>query len=80
MDKKRIPKEAYRRDMKEEGKKGGWTQGVKKLLERTGFPEVWTHQGVANQNSFLRIFKIRLRDIYMQEWAGKCRDLSLIHI
>ena len=65
MENDRIPKMAYLRDVKEIGKKGSWAQGVKGLLERPGFAGVWLNQGVTNQNSFLRDFKLRLRDIYM---------------
>ena len=74
MDNNRIPKMAYLRDMKEINKKGSWAQGIKKLLDSTGFSEVWATQGTGMGRSFLKQLKTRLQDIYIQEWTSKCRD------
>ena len=61
-------------------RQSNWAMNVKNLLFTTGFGDVWLAQGVANERVFLKQFKLRLRDMYMQDWRGtlynkpKCRS------
>ena len=41
------------------------------LLNRLGFGDVWVAQGVGNINTFIKILKIRVKDIFMQEWHSR---------
>ena len=43
-----------------------WASNVKVLLSSLGFHEVWVNQGVGNKNVFLRVFKQRLTDCFIQ--------------
>ena len=45
-----------------------WALLVKNLLGRTGFMDVWIYHGVGNIEVFLSIFKVRLKDMLMQDW------------
>ena len=47
-----------------------WASYVKKLLERTGFPDVWMFPNSVNPDRFLPLFKIGLKDMYITE----CRE------
>ena len=51
--------------------KQNWASQVKLLLSRIGFMDVWYSQGVGDINNFLRVFKIRIRDIYVQDWHAR---------
>ena len=51
-----------------------WAPEIRKILSNTGFYFVWLQQGVSNVNSFLQLFKARLRDVFIQEWSGTIRD------
>ena len=46
----------------------GWTKSIRDLLLYYGFGEVWYNQGVGDINTFMKIFKMRLKDINLQEW------------
>ena len=46
----------------------GWTKSVRDLLLYYGLGDVWYNQGVGDINTFIKIFKMRLKDIDMQEW------------
>ena len=41
------------------------------LLNRLGFGDVWVAQGVGHINTFIKILKIRVKDIFMQEWHSR---------
>ena len=75
MDQNRLPKQAYQMmlSMDRVGKRC-WVTEIKELLSKAGFHEIWLNQGVAHVNVFLRIFKKRLIDMYLQEWTGAIRD------
>ena len=75
LDENRLPKQAYLMLVKldEKGKKC-WATGIRDILSKTGFLEVWLNQGVNNVNLFLLEFKQRLVDIYLQEWTASVRD------
>ena len=44
---------------------------IRKLLESTGFGYIWQQQVVFNENEFLKLFKQRLIDIYLQDWKAE---------
>jgi len=48
-----------------------WVSQVKNMLERYGFGYVWRNQMVENEAYFLRIFKQRIVDVYLQEWSAQ---------
>ena len=48
-----------------------WVSHVKHLLESNGFGYVWQNQGVDNERDFLKLFKQRLCDIYIQDWHNE---------
>ena len=48
-----------------------WVSGVKSLLESTGFGYIWQQQFVTNENEFLRSFRQRLCDMYLQLWESQ---------
>lgn len=53
-----------------------WASKVKFLLSSLGFYEVWVNQGVGNKNVFLKVFKQRLTDVFIQDWNGRIADSS----
>ena len=71
-------------DIEEQPLKQNWALSVKKLLSRLGFMDVWIFQGVGNVKLFIDIFKLRLRDIFMQDWHSRLenstRSRFFIHI
>ena len=48
-----------------------WARNVRDLLCNTGYADIWRAQGVFEPNSFCRAFKVRLWDIFRQEWSGR---------
>ncbi|MCG8046233.1 MAG: reverse transcriptase family protein, partial [Candidatus Thiodiazotropha endolucinida] len=56
--------------------KSNWASSVKELLCRLGFGEVWDYQGVGNISAFLKQFKQRVRDIFVQEWHSRLETSS----
>ena len=46
----------------------------KNLLYRLGFGDVWVAQGVGNINTFIKILKIRVKDIFMQELHSRLEN------
>ena len=63
-------------DMRSNPQKTNWASSVKQLLSKYGFMDIWISQGVENSSSFLRVFKQRVRDIYMQEWHDRLEKSS----
>ena len=45
-----------------------------KFCVKLDFSFVWLQQGVGDKNSFLRSFKQRLVDMFIQEWSEAVRD------
>lgn len=70
MEPDRLPSQAYRMLLnKDELGKKCWASQVREILCKTGFQYVWLQQGVGNVNSFIRVFKQRLIDMFIQEWS-----------
>ena len=53
-----------------------WVTNVRDLLNTSGFGEVWLNQHVGNPDLFLKIFTIRLQDMYKQNWSTKLSNSS----
>ena len=51
-----------------------WASMVKHLLSRLGFFEVWNAQGIGNIRNFLSIFKLRVKDVYIQDWHSRLEN------
>ena len=56
--------------------KSSWVKSVKSLLDNLGFGHLWIEQGVGNINMFLRIFKERLTDNFVQGWDDEVHNSS----
>ena len=54
--------------------KQNWALMVKHLLSRLGFLEVWNAQGIGNIRNFLSIFKLRVKDVYVQDWHSRLEN------
>jgi hypothetical protein len=54
--------------------KVNWVSLVKMLLCKHGFGDVWIQQGVGSVELFLRMFKTRLQDNFMQEWHNELSE------
>ena len=71
----RLPKTAYEMLLcLDRNGKDYWVSRIREILCETGFNFVWLQQGVGDKNSFLRSFKQRLVDMFIQEWSGAVRD------
>ena len=71
----RLPKTAYEMLLcLDRNGKDCWVSKIREILCETGFNFVWLQQGVGDKNSFLRSFKQRLVDMFIQEWSGAVRD------
>ena len=55
-------------DLQNSSEKSSWAKSVKLLLESLGFGHVWIEEGVGDINMFLRVFKQRLTDNFIQGW------------
>ena len=75
MDASRLPNKAYQmlQNMDSVGVHC-WVSKIREILCLTGFNIVWLQQGVGDVKAFLRIFKQRLVDMFIQEWSGTIRD------
>ena len=49
---------------------------IRNLLSRYGFGYVWLSQGVGDINSFVNVFKSRLKDNLLQEWHALVNESS----
>ena len=54
--------------------KQNWAMSVKTLLSSLGFMDVWLAQGVGSVAGFINVFKIRVRDVFMQEWHARLEN------
>ena len=53
-----------------------WITLLRDMLFNYGFAYVWYDQCVLNENNFLRHFKQRMKDNYLQEWDSQVRSTS----
>lgn len=51
-----------------------WASNVQYILQKFGFNHVWLNQVVENNNLFLRIFKQRVKDNFIQNWQSQIND------
>ena len=56
--------------------KSSWAKSVTSLLDNLGLWHVWIEQGVGNINMFVRIFKERLTDNFVQGWDYEVHNSS----
>ena len=54
--------------------KQNWAMSVKTLLSSLGFMDVWLAQGVGSVAGFINVFKIRVRDVFVQEWHARLEN------
>ena len=64
------------KDLQNSPEKPSWAKPVKLLLESLGFGHVWIEQGVGDVNTFLRVFKQKLTDHFIQEWNEQVSNSS----
>ena len=75
MEMNRIPRQAH--DMLCNAMSGcsddrnNWALQVKRVLDNYGFSHVWTNGGVGNEKFFLKTFRRRMIDCYLQHWNSK---------
>ena len=75
MDEGRLPKQAYLMLFsQDQNRKRCWATEIREMLSSTGFYFVWLNQGVPDVSGFLKQFRQRLVDIFIQEWTGTIRD------
>jgi len=74
----RLPRQAYEMDknrfLRQSGNESdvhNWVYAVKHCLDVFGFSDVWVNGGVGNERVFLRVFRQRMVDCYMQDWNSK---------
>ena len=53
-----------------------WTSEIKKLLQTSGFLNVWMYPESVNVNMFIKLFRIRLIDIYIGSWNNGIESRS----
>ena len=53
-----------------------WARNVRLLLCNTGYADIWRAQGVFDPNAFCEAFKVRLYDIFRQEWSARISTTS----
>lgn len=63
-------------DMEQRPMKQNWASAVKNLLSRLGFLDVWLSQGVEHISAFLAALKLRLHDIFKQDWHARIENSS----
>ena len=74
MDLERLPRQAYEMmKTQDQNGKSCWVTHIRTLLSRTGFYYIWANQGTQNVQGFLRVFKQRLIDQFIQEWDSTIR-------
>ena len=57
-----------------------WLKRVKCLLQRSGYPDVWTFPSSVTVHKFIPFLRLRLRDLYISEWRegmSQCTSLTL---
>ena len=63
----RIPKQAYRRDLKDINKERGWAGEIKKDIEKNGYGYIWLNQGTNNMKGWIKSYKQRIIDCFWQK-------------
>ena len=48
-----------------------WARNVRCLLRNTGYADIWQAQGVFDPDAFCKAFKVRLWDIFHEEWSAR---------
>ena len=56
--------------------KKNWVTHVRDLLSSLGFYEVWLAQGVGDSGHFMKLFKQRISDTFIQKWDSEVKDSS----
>eukprot|EP00745_Piridium_sociabile_P032434 TRINITY_DN5471_c0_g1_i2.p1 TRINITY_DN5471_c0_g1~~TRINITY_DN5471_c0_g1_i2.p1 ORF type:complete len:1139 (-),score=92.24 TRINITY_DN5471_c0_g1_i2:303-3719(-) len=75
MEQNRIPKMAYLMLLSlDSGGKDCWVTKIRDILCETGFAFVWLQQSVGNVNGFIKAFRQRIIDVFIQEWSSSVRD------
>jgi hypothetical protein len=65
----RLPLKAYKMLLRLHNKnKSNWVSKISETLYQYGFGYVWENQGVRNKKAFIKAFKQRLIDCYLQNW------------
>ena len=54
--------------------RNSWGKSVKTVLENLGFYNVWLNLGMGNESLFLKMFKQRMRDNYLQDWNSEIEN------
>ena len=78
-DNRRYIKHVYKlmlEDLDQNPNIKNWASFVKNTLSNSGFYHVWLTQGVGDIKIFLKIFKQRLQDNFVQEWHHRLNDSS----
>jgi hypothetical protein len=78
MNKLRLPKQAYVMWVNRmfgggrgEDERQNWVYFLKHCLDIYGFSHVWIEGGVGDQKMFLKVFKQRMIDCFLQDWNYK---------
>ena len=75
MQSDRLTNKAYRMLLELDNRgKQCWVSEIRVILCSMGFNIVWLQQGVGNIKLFLREFKQRLIDVFVQDWSATIRD------
>ena len=53
-----------------------WVSQVKDMLNSMGMGYIWNIQKVENENEFLKSFKLRLKDMYKQQWNSEISNTT----
>ena len=64
------------RDLEINARKINWASLVRNLLSNLGFFEVWLNQGVGDVKLFLTMLRQRIKDQFIQGWAGDIQNSS----
>ena len=60
----------------DKGNPNNWAYNLRNLLCKNGFGDIWRSQSVFDPDGFCNAFRIRLYDIYRQEWSSRLCDSS----
>ena len=64
------------RDLEINDRKINWAILVRNLLSNLGFFEVWLNQGVGDVKLFFTMLRQRIKDQFIQGWAGEIQNSS----
>ena len=57
-----------------------WTSNVRKLLQESGFNDVWLYPESVNVNSFIIMFRNRLKDLFISKWRIDVNDSPSLYL